>query len=217
MSQNIREDILLNYLNVAILTSSLKVLVIGGGNSAYIKCKSLTDKGVKVTVVAKEFNEKFETLKGIHKITDSYKKKYLEKNHLIIIAIKKGYDLDKIIGDCEEEFKLYLNCSDFIKGKFILPIQDNTENVNFSLNIKGGNPKTSIFLKDKVKKELLKYDSLAQFNTALRNKIKASPFKKEIMAFTASDDFNFFLEKGVHEKILKLFYGGNSFEYKNSN
>lgn len=217
MPKNNKENILLEYLNIAFLAHKVKVLVIGGGEAAFIKSKTLASKGCKVTVVAFEFCDKFKDIKNINLIKDGYKIKYLKNNHFIIIAIPEGFEFEKIIKDCEKESKLYLNCADFKGGQFIIPSQDSTEEVNFSINIKEGNPKTALFLKGKVKEKLKDYDQLINYNNELRTKVKNSPYKKEIMTFAASEDFNFFIKNGVQNYILKMFYGGSNFEYKNSN
>lgn len=216
MSQDNKEDILLKYFNIALISTKVRILVIGGGKAAYIKCKTLTSRGCNVTAVALEFCEEFKSLENIEQIIDNYKVQYLENKHIIIIAISFDIQFEQIIKDCEEKCKIYLNCADFTTGQFVLPSQGSTKNVNFSINVKDGNPKTSLFLKGIVKEKLQEYDELVSFNNELRRKIKNSPYKKEIMAFTATEDFNFFTMNGVQEFILKMFYGGNNFEYKNS-
>ena len=120
-----------------------------------------------------------------------------------------------ITGHCDENSKIYLNCTSFKEGIFITPMQGDTKEIVYSIHTKGGSPKTSRFLADKVHEELKRYDNLVKYVCKLREKIKQMDNKNEIIEFVSSNDFEFFFEKGAHEIILNMFYGGNLVDNSN--
>lgn len=84
-----------------------------------------------------------------------------------------------------------------------MPCQRDTEFISFGINTKGGSPKTSRYLAEKVKGSLREYDSFVQYSYSLRNKIKYVDDKDKIMEFVSSDDFYFFYKKNIHKSVLK--------------
>lgn len=142
-------------------------------------------------------------------IKDKYKIEHILDKHLVVIAVGDDNLLKTIEGDCQQNYKIYLNCTKFKEGMFITPMQGDTKEVVFSIHTKGGSPKTSKFLMNKVQEELRQYDDLVKYLCELREKIKVMDNKNEIMEFVSQDDFEFFFEMGVHEIILNMFYGGN--------
>lgn len=220
MSGDIKKNILseeIVYMNIALIASQIRVLVVGAGKAGFIKSKSFLERGCEVTVVAPKFCEEFQRITNLNKIRDVYNRSFLKDNHFIIIAVDQATLVEEIIKHCREENKLFLNCKHFKEGSFIIPSQSNTGNINYSINTVGGNPKTSQFLLEVMGTKLNEYDNLVNFNDALRKKVKVSPYKNEILAFVASEDFNFFMKKAKHIEIINMFYRGDNFEFKNSN
>ena len=220
MSQHTEKDILskeIDYMNITLMSKNIKVLVIGAGRAGFIKSKSFSQKGCEVTVVALEFCKEFQELINIKKVITNYKIDFIKDKHLIVIAVDDEKLIGEIVSNCEEENKLFLNCTDFKEGNFIVPSQSKTKNINYSINTLGGNPKTSTFLVKTMGEKLREYDNLVSFSDELRKKIKISPYKSEILDFVASEDFNFFIKKAFHIEVLNLFYRGDNFEFKNIN
>ncbi len=230
MFEHIGKNILpieLEYTCISLISHKTKVVIIGGGKAGLIKCISFIKKGCNVTVVSNEFIDDFKILReeisrenintNLQLIKDYYSCKYILDKHIVIIAVDDKRLINLISKDCENNFKLYLNCENFKEGNFVKPLQRESQNIIFSLHARGGSPKTSQFLADNIIEKLKDYDSLVNYIVQLRDKIKGTSYKNEILAFISSDDFKFFYEKGVHEKVLKMFYGGNNFEFKNSN
>ena len=207
-----------NFMNIALLPSKTRVLIIGAGRAGFIKARSFVKSGCMVSIISRSFSEDFEILKdskNIKFINQDYNLDFILDKHIIVIAVGDEYLLQTIITDCEVHNKLYLNCTNFKKGIFIVPTSGMTKRINFSINSIGGNPKTSMFLVKVMEEKLKEYDELVKFNDALREKVRTSPHKIEIMDFAASEDFNFFIKKGNATNILNLFYGGDNFEIKN--
>lgn len=221
MPKDYSKDILspeLDYMNIALISAKTKVLIIGGGRAGFIKTRSFVEHGCQVLVISKDFSEEFKTLEAFENlqcIVSEYKVDFIFQNHLIVIAVNLVDLLENIMKDCEIHCKLYLNCTNFKEGSFVIPAQGKTENINFSIHTQGGNPKTSMFLVKTMSKKLSEYDELVGFNHFLRERIKLSPNKNEILDFISSEDFKFFVKKRAANIILQLFYGGFNFEIKN--
>lgn len=212
MLENNRKDILPSELEctyISLLSNKIKVIVIGGGRAGYIKSKSFANKGCEVFIVSEEFTLQFEIIQNmpnVHLIKSSYDSSFILDKHLVVIAVNAEELNNEIIRDCENNYKLYLNCSSFKEGMFITPIQRETKNITFSLHTKGGGPRTSLFLSEIVKNKLTEYDDFTEYVCNLRDNVKKLYNKDEIMYFTTSEDFMFFYEKGKHNMILKMFY-----------
>lgn len=208
----------LDFMSIALIAGKIKVLVIGGGNAGFIKSRSFTKKGCRVTVVSEDFCDAFETLsrcENLQCIDGMYQVDYIIPNHLIVIAIDDETLRQIIIKDCEIHHKLYLNCKNFKDGTFTIPAQGKTENIGFSVHTKRANPKTAMFLVNIMEKRLADYDALVEYNQRIREKIKFSPYKNKILNFISSEDFNFFVHKKAGNLVLGMFYGGFNFEIKN--
>ncbi|AFS79463.1 precorrin-2 dehydrogenase SirC [Gottschalkia acidurici 9a] len=200
MSKNNKEDILLDYALISLISSKIKVIIIGGGKGGYIKAKSFLQRGCSVYVLSKEFDEKFKNLrysKNIIFINESYKKDYIKDKHIVIISTNNP-ELNNIIKqDCEENYKLYLMSSDFKEGLFVTPTQRDTRSISIAINTKVGSPKTSVFLAEKMIKDLSEYDDFVMYVGEVRKMVKEKANDKkltlEIMEFLNTDDFYFFI------------------------
>ncbi len=212
MYENNKEDILcsrIKYTMLSLISEKINVLIVGGGNAALIKCKTFIKKGCLVTVVAKDFNIAFKELENYNNlriIKSEYEKKYIECNHIVIIATDLESLNLEIRKHCRENYRIYIDCSSPSEGLCVTPCQRNTENIFLGLNTLNGNPKISVYLSDKIKEYMNKYDEFTKFTSDIRNSIKCYDINKEIMNFMCSDDFFFFYEKGKAETVLKIFY-----------
>jgi precorrin-2 dehydrogenase/sirohydrochlorin ferrochelatase len=221
MHENNGQDILpagLEYMMVSLISSKTEVLVIGGGKAGFLKCSSFCKRGCSVTVVSPEFIEDFKELRdkdSIKLICDSYRVDYITNKHLIIIAVSDNKLTEEIEKDCRENYKLYLNCSDFRKGMFTAPFQRETAEMLFGVQTLQGNPKLSKFLGNKVINLLNEYDDFSKYVCSLREKLKKHPKKNEVLEFVCTDDFYSYYKNGVHEIVLEKFYGGSNNEFEN--
>lgn len=76
----------------------LDVVIIGGGEVAYRKCKNFLEFNKNVTIVSKQILNKFYDLKGnIKIIKDDYKEIYI-KDASVIIAATNNRELNMEIG-----------------------------------------------------------------------------------------------------------------------
>lgn len=217
MPEHNRENFLqhqINYTNISLISSKIKVIIIGGGRAGFIKAKSFLKNGAVVTVLSKEFSPLFSSFpkENLTFIKDEYKEEYILPYHLVVIVLEDDRVREEIKVHCKKYCKLYLDGTDFKEGMFVVPCQKNTEFINLSLNTKGGSPKTSIYLANKLINIAKDYDEFVDYCSKLRNSLKGSPLKEEILSFINTDDFYFFFEKGSHNIVLKMFYGGDLIE-----
>ncbi|MCT8976636.1 NAD(P)-dependent oxidoreductase [Clostridium sp. CX1] len=212
MYENNTEDILcsgIEYTFLSLISDKVKVLIVGGGRAALIKAKTFLKKGCNVSVVAKDFIEEFIELKNKENITlieGEYNSNHIDKNHLIIIATNCASLNDEIRKDCDKVYKLYIDCSSPKDGLCITPCQRSSKNISFGIHTKAGSPKTSVYVANKVEKYLEDFDNFIEFTACIRNRMKNSSNKKEIMNFICSDDFYFFCERGKEREIFSMFY-----------
>ncbi len=211
MPQHNRENISLDYAFISLIARKIKVLIVGGGRAGYIKAKSFFQKGYKVSVVSREFDDRFKLMaEEILLIKDEYNVKYIMDKHLVVIASNDESVNKAIQNDCEKHYKIYLNATDSRDGQFITPVAVKTENIEVGVHTNIGSPKTSVFLGSKIKETLCEYDDFVQYISNLRNEIlgktRDRKFNLELMSFVNSDDFYFFYKKNKHELILKLFW-----------
>jgi precorrin-2 dehydrogenase/sirohydrochlorin ferrochelatase len=206
----------IEYTFISLISHKTNVLIVGGGKAGYIKAKAFANRGCNVTIVSKDFIEEVKSIDKVVFIKGEYDVNYILDKHLVVIATDNIKLNEKIKGDCERHCKLYLYASNFKEGIFVTPVQRSTEQIEFAINTKGGSPKTSLFLSDIIKREMIKYDDFVRYTCLLRESIKDKKYKNEIMNFVNSKDFYFSYSAGKGETVLKMFYGDDMFEVENS-
>lgn len=213
MSQDLGEDIFSltsEFMIISLLSSKVRVLVIGGGVAGFIKAKSFAGRGCKVTVLSLDFIEEFRYLAKefeLNLVQAPYTSDYIDSYHIVIIALGDEEFIEEIREDCYSKGKLFLDCSDYKSGNMVIPSQGTTKNICYSINTRASSPITSKFFIDRLNLYLSDYDDLVEYISSLRKDLKGKEKLKEVMRFTSSEDFNFFFKKGYGDMIIKLFYG----------
>ena len=201
------EEIIYSY--ISLISSKIKVGIIGGGKAGTIKAKHFTDNKCYVEVLSKTFSEEIvgiskKTKESLKLINEEFSYEFLNDKHLIIIAVDDNILKDKIIKYCEENFKIYIDSSDFKGGMGVIPIQRNTKNISFALNTKSGNPKGAVLVSNKVKTVLEEYDEFLEFMGKIRNRAKVFPeYKTEILKVIGNEKFKKSFDEGKSESILR--------------
>lgn len=210
MSGHNKQDLSdLNYTMISLISNKINILIVGGGDAAFIKCRSFSKEGCKVTVVSKEFCPEFLEVDGLYNvklIKDDYNEVYVDNNHIVIIATNSKETNEIIKKYCDSICKLYVHCEDHKRGLFVSPVQKDTKNIKFALHTKYGSPKTALFMAEIMEDKLCKYSDFIDYTFSIRNKVMKNTLKKEIMNFVCSEDFYFFYTKGLHDSILEMFY-----------
>lgn len=212
MFNDFREDIQsrkIDYNYIALMSSKLRVGIIGGGKVAYLKAKTFISNGCFLEIISKEFSKEFLELdyKNIVLNNKKYYKDFINDKHIIIIAIDDDKLRKEITNDCDSLFKIYIDCTDVRNGVAAMPIQRKTKNISVALNTSFSNPKASKMLIESVVKNLSEYDDFIEYVGKIRNNAKGlEVYKKEIIEFVNSEDFKFIWEKNKSEMILKMFF-----------
>ncbi|MBD7911657.1 MULTISPECIES: NAD(P)-dependent oxidoreductase [Clostridium] len=220
MFENHKEDLSggeISFSMLSLLSSKLRVGIIGAGKGGYIKAKHLLERGCYVEVLSIDYEKKFEELLkyNLKIIRGEYNKSFILDKHLIIIVIDNDEDIRRIEHDCNSLYKIYINSKSFTEGMGAIPVQKDMKNFILGISSKGGNPKGSLMMGEKAENYLKKYDDFIGYTTSIRNKAKKFPnLKKSITNFMASEDFFFFFEKGKENVVLKLFYEDDMILYE---
>lgn len=213
MFKNFEENIYgdgIERIYLSFFSNKLRVGIIGGGKAAIIKIRSFLKRKVYVEVLAREFSKDILDIndKNLKLIKAEYKSEFIQDKHLIVIAINDSDLLEQIKDECDKNFKLYINCSDFKGGIGVMPVQRNLKNISFGINTTGGNPKGALMVADIAYKSLKSIDDFIGRVTILRNNAKKlGVYKKEVIEFLNCNDFKFFCDKGKDETVFKLFLG----------
>jgi len=199
----------LNYTMISLISNKINVLIVGGGEAAFIKCRTFSKEGCNITVVSKEFCSGLYELGdsyNVKLIEDEYNESYVDLNHIVIIATDNKEINESIKDYCDRKCKLYVHCEDYKKGLFITPLQRDTPNMKFAIHTKNSSPKTALFMSKIIEDEICKYTNFIDYTCRIRNIVKQRSEKKEIMDFVCSKDFNFFYDMGAQDTILEMFY-----------
>ena len=194
----------MSYMFLSLLANKIEVLIIGGGNAAFIKAKSFAGRGCRVTVVAPEFSDEFTELDlgGLSVQKGHYESSQLDGRHLVIIATDDDAVNRQVQEDCEQAAKLYLTCSDYRHGLFVTPLMRESEEAVLALNTKSGSPRTSVFIAEKLQEQLKTYDRFIRFACELRWQLKGREDKDYIMKRVNSDEFFDLFMEGKHYDFL---------------
>lgn len=212
MFKDFREDIQsgkIDYNYIALMSSKLRIGIIGGGKVAYLKSKTFIENGCFLEIISKDFLEGFlkSDYKNIVLNNNKYNKDFINDKHIIIIAINDDNLRKEIIEDCEQAFKIFIDCIDVKDGMAAMPIQRKIKNIRIALNTSITNPKGSKMLMESIVKNLSEYDEFIEYAGKVRNKAKdLKVYKKEIISFINSEDFKFMWENNKSELALKLFF-----------
>lgn len=212
MFENNREDISseeIRYSYISFISNKLRVGIVGGGKAGTIKARHFINDNAYIEVLSKTFTEDLiklskDYIKQLKLINEEFNCDFLKDKHLIIIAIEDKTQIDKIKKYCEENFKIYIDSSDFMGGMGVIPIERDTKNISFALNTKQGNPKGAVLVAEKVKNLLEEYDDFLGFMGKIRTRAKKYPeYKNEILSFIGNEDFKILFDQGKAEKELR--------------
>lgn len=138
-----------------ILTKKQKILIIGAGNAAIIKLKTLKENNHKITILSKEFPQNLNEFNFKKKTGDFYELKidFFKKFDLIYLAIpiEERKSFIKKINKIKEK-KLINVLADHALGNFIHPCTRKNDNFMVSVSTYGKNPKKARLLCEKFAK-----------------------------------------------------------------
>ncbi|MGL5149469.1 MAG: NAD(P)-dependent oxidoreductase [Clostridium sp.] len=190
---------------VSLISSNIKVGIVGGGRAAFIKATTFKESNLEI--LSEDFSEEFKQFSNCRMIKSEYKTSFIEDKHLIIIATNDTQLNNRIQKECNQYNKLFLNCENPDNGNVKIPAQRKGEGFIVGVNFKRGNPKGAIKAVKIAKDSINELEEYFKLTTLLRNKIKYMTYEKDdLLNFIYDDDFIYFFKKGKERVVLKLFY-----------
>jgi len=134
------------YLPISIDISNQKILIIGGGESAYKKLKILQRFDAQVEVIALKVCDEIKT-NGVKYIETAYRKELL-KGYLMLYSCTNNEELDRQILEDGKEMGVLVNIHDnpklcqfvspaiFQNGKITVAVGSNAEDVYESIRVR---------------------------------------------------------------------------------
>lgn len=142
-----------NFLPIAIDIANQKILIVGGGQSAYSKLKILQRHNAEVEILAIDVCDEIKS-SGVKYIEAPYHKKYL-KDYLMLYSCSNNAELDRQIEkDCREE-KVLVNIHDKpSRCQFVSPAIYRHGNISVAVSSNGENVYESIRIRNLIKDKL---------------------------------------------------------------
>ncbi|WP_163323166.1 precorrin-2 dehydrogenase/sirohydrochlorin ferrochelatase family protein [Draconibacterium mangrovi] len=142
-----------NFLPIAIDIANQKILIVGGGKSAYSKLKILQRHNAEVEILAIDVCDEIKN-SGVKYIEAPYHKKYL-KDYLMLYSCSNNEELDRQIEkDCREE-KVLVNIHDKpSRCQFVSPAIYRHGNISVAVSSNGENVYESIRIRNLIKDKL---------------------------------------------------------------
>ena len=142
-----------NFLPIAIDIANQKILIVGGGQSAYSKLKILQRHNAEVEILAIDVCDEIKN-SGVKYTEAPYHKKYL-KDYLMLYSCSNNAELDRQIEkDCREE-KVLVNIHDKpSRCQFVSPAIYRHGNISVAVSSNGENVYESIRIRNLIKDKL---------------------------------------------------------------
>ena len=209
------QDISLNkidYTYISLMSKKVRIGVIGGGKGGQIKTRHFVNNKCRVYVLAKNFSDELielskENSEYLTLMDEEFNIEFLKDKHIVVIA-SSDRELNNLIRKyCEENYKIYIDATDFIKGMGVIPAERSSRTMNFALNTKKGNPKGAVLMCNKIKNYISAYDDFIELTGRIRNNAKEfEEYKKDILSYIYSSEFEESYKQGTYEDALKKRY-----------
>lgn len=212
------QDISLNkidYTYISLMSKKVRIGVIGGGKGGQIKTRHFVNNKCNVEVISKDFtqellklaeeNEEYLTL-----INREFNIEFLKDKHIIVIA-SNDENINEIIRKyCDDNYKIYIDASDFTNGIGVVPAERSSKTMNFALNTKQGNPKGAVLMCNKIQNYISEYDDFIELTGTIRNNVKNYPeYKRDVLSYIYSSEFEEAYKRGDYIESLNERYGND--------
>lgn len=190
----------MSYYPICLDLKNKKCIVVGGGEVALRKVKSLVEAHAKVVVISPQITSSLKELVNKNKITylnQEYKSEYIKKDTFLLIAASNDKQLNAKIAKDASKLNLLINVVDSPQlCNFILPATLNRGKLIISISTSGQSPA----LAKKIKEDLqsiygVEYEILVDLLGKLRTKVQAKYKNRE--------DRKLFWEKLVNSDLIE--------------
>ena len=212
--KDIQDEVLeeIDYAYISLISQKIRIGVIGGGKGGQIKTRHFVNNKCRVYVLAKNFSDELielskENSEYLTLMDEEFNIEFLKDKHIVVIA-SSDRELNNLIRKyCEENYKIYIDATDFIKGMGVIPAERSSRTMNFALNTKKGNPKGAVLMCNKIKNYISAYDDFIELTGRIRNNAKEfEEYKKDILSYIYSSEFEESYKQGTYEDALKKRY-----------
>ena len=199
----------IDYTYISFMSQKIRIGVIGGGKGGQIKTRHFVNNKCRVYVLAKNFSDELielskENSEYLTLIDEEFNIEFLKDKHIVVIA-SSDRELNNLIRKyCEENYKIYIDATDFIKGMGVIPAERSSRTMNFALNTKKGNPKGAVLMCNKIKNYISAYDDFIELTGRIRNNAKEfEEYKKDILSYIYSSEFENAYMNGTYKEALE--------------
>ncbi|WP_297089547.1 bifunctional precorrin-2 dehydrogenase/sirohydrochlorin ferrochelatase [uncultured Draconibacterium sp.] len=142
-----------NFLPIAIDIANQKILIVGGGQSAFNKLQILHRHNAKVEILATEVCDEIKN-SGVKYIEKPYDKKYI-KDYLMLYSCTNNDEVDRQIEEDCRAAKVLVNIHDKPERcQFVSPAIYRTGNISVAVSSNGENVYESIRIRNLIQDKL---------------------------------------------------------------
>lgn len=187
-----------------------RILVLGGGDSAFIKIKTLINHNFTVDCISSEFSSKLIDLSKVSKKLAlkpiDFKDNLIENYHIVVLCTNDEGFNTYVRSLCREKMKLYIDTTKPEESQGILCATRSSKNVALGVRIRDKNPTAAVYLCSKGVKLYEELDDYVEYITTIRNKIKDRTLRKKVVSYLCSDEFLEVYKRGTYKETLLKAY-----------
>jgi precorrin-2 dehydrogenase/sirohydrochlorin ferrochelatase len=201
-----------NYYPILLDLKDKKCVVVGGGNVAFRKVKSLVEAEANVMVISPQITSSLKELVNKNKITylkQEYKSEHIKKDTFLVIAASNNKELNTKIANDAHKLNLLINVVDSPNlCNFILPATLRRGKLIISISTSAQSPA----LAKKIKEELqniygaeyeILVDLLGKLRTKVHAKYKNEKARKIFWEKLVNSDLIEYIRNNKEEEIKK--------------
>ncbi|MDB8543684.1 bifunctional precorrin-2 dehydrogenase/sirohydrochlorin ferrochelatase [Turicibacter sanguinis] len=164
-----------------------EIVIVGGGEVAYRKCKNFLEFNKSVKVIAPHFLDSFYELENVVLVQDKYDERYIESSQIVVAATDNRLVNEEISKYCHQHKKLVNVVDNRMLSNYIVPSYVKRGDLLLSVSTGGKSPA----LAKKISRELaVEYDDSYEEYVNLLGSLREAIMKR-------------YEDVGVRRKLIK--------------
>ncbi|MBP3904496.1 bifunctional precorrin-2 dehydrogenase/sirohydrochlorin ferrochelatase [Turicibacter sp.] len=164
-----------------------EIVIVGGGEVAYRKCKNFLEFNKSVKVIAPHFLDSFYELENVVLVQDKYDERYIESSQIVVAATDNRLVNEEIAKYCYQHKKLVNVVDNRMLSNYIVPSYVKRGDLLLSVSTGGKSPA----LAKKISRELaVEYDDSYEEYVNLLGSLREAIMKR-------------YEDVGVRRKLIK--------------
>ena len=164
-----------------------EIVIVGGGEVAYRKCKNFLEFNKSVKVIAPHFLDSFYELENVVLVQDKYDERYIESSQIVVAATDNRLVNEEIAKYCHQHEKLVNVVDNRMLSNYIVPSYVKRGDLLLSVSTGGKSPA----LAKKISRELaVEYDDSYEEYVNLLGSLREAIMKR-------------YEDVGVRRKLIK--------------